>query len=176
MTKLASIVSVLAITFSTSAAVAAPDVRLDGAHEAPSRNAIFGDVTTLGFINSTSISYERVLHPNWSLRVGYLVSSFFFISPFGGSGGATHGPFAMVTALFGDDHNFEVAAGVSLQFFEDEESVFGGQSLGGGAALGPRAFVGYRYQPTEGGTVIRVGLNAGVGFDIGVTVGAGYSF
>ncbi len=83
----------------------------------------------------------------------------------------TFGGQLMAHGLFGPtgSHSFELAAGAS-SFVLVRRS---GDLEAYGA---PAGFVGYRYQPLDGGTLVRAGVGWNYGIGFGANLSLGYAF
>jgi len=110
-----------------------------------------------------SINYERMLSNDMSARLGF---SYFSVSASGSSGDGNQATAkaSLVTApaLFnymvgGKNHKFETGAGATLIYVSASASGGAANASGEGVGVAGTAVAGYRYSPSDGGFVFRVG-------------------
>lgn len=137
------------------------------------RHAIYVSATSLVFLNSAGLNYSfRPLRGlAFSVGVGYAhaIALIAEVSSVGGQ--------AMAHLLVGSEspHSFEVAAGLSV--IETNARLLCDDCDGTRrvAAL-PAGFLGYRYQPLDGGLLFRVGGAWDLGLGIGLQASFGAAF
>jgi len=101
--------------------------------------------------NILSVNYERSIGSNFSLRIGY--SSFRM-----GDARLTTLPLMAhyLLPLFSSSNNLDVGLGLlAVRIKGGRGTVFGLDAAGG---LGVTGFIGYRYQPKDGGLVFKIGV------------------
>ena len=143
---------------------APPDLGL--ATEPTVKHAVYVEATTLVLLNSLGVAYAYRPLRGFAVSGGLGVGAIIFmevVPTFGGQ--------LMAHGLFGPtgSHSFELAAGAS-SFALIRRS---GDLEGYGA---PAGFVGYRYQPLDGGTLIRAGVGWNYGIGLGANLSLGYAF
>ena len=141
-----------------------PDLGL--ATEPTVKHAVYVEATTLVLLNSLGVAYAYRPLRGFAVSGGLGVGAIIFmevVPTFGGQ--------LMAHGLFGPtgSHSFELAAGAS-SFALIRRS---GDLEGYGA---PAGFVGYRYQPLDGGTLVRAGVGWNYGIGLGANLSLGYAF
>ena len=141
-----------------------PDLGL--ATEPTVKHAVYVEATTLVLLNSLGVAYAYRPLRGFAVSGGLGVGAIIFmevVPTFGGQ--------LMAHGLFGPtgSHSFELAAGAS-SFALIRRS---GDLEAHGA---PAGFVGYRYQPLDGGTLIRAGVGWNYGIGLGANLSLGYAF
>lgn len=114
------------------------------------KNALYGEFAAYLFNGCISLNYERSITEELWLRVGY--GSGGYRSVDGDSHGDGKGGMLMALYLLGGSSKFEVGLGASF--------IYGiiNNTAQEDWWLIPAASLGYRYQPTDGGIMFRVGL------------------
>jgi len=102
-----------------------------------------------------SINYDRLFSENLGGRIGFMyLSEFNFI--FSSAENLLFIPI-MLNYLSGGDHNFEIGGGIVI-VHADKVGFFGISKEGSSTAVGGTATIGYRYQPSRGGFLFRIGF------------------
>lgn len=129
-------------------------------------NAIYVEVGTLFLIGgSVSVNYERTILPNLSLRAG--LGSGYGFSKYGGSQLTGQAMVNYFSAI--DGGRFEIGAGVAVS--QSKVRIFDYDNT-----VSPAIAIGYRYQPSEGGFMFRVGAAWTYGFGFPFEASIGYAF
>ncbi|MCC6620277.1 MAG: hypothetical protein IT385_03430 [Deltaproteobacteria bacterium] len=175
MIRLASalLAPVLALALMAPAHADGPRVALlDGpdAQTEPLRHVVHGELVTGIVTNAVTINYEHLLGEHVALRVGYGSSIVFAMTQVK----KAHGPLAMLAFFVGDESKLEVALGASI-VTASHDAPFDGH-LGGSWWAVPNFEIGYRYQPRDGGLVVRAGFALSSAFGAPFTLGVGYAF
>ena len=150
----------------SAAEVEEPPPDLGLATEPTVKHAVYVEATTLVLLNSLGVAYAYRPLRGFAVSGGLGVGAIIFmevVPTFGGQ--------LMAHGLFGPtgSHSFELAAGAS-SFVVVRRS---GDLEAYGA---PAGFVGYRYQPLDGGTLVRAGVGWNYGIGLGANLSLGYAF
>ena len=150
----------------SAAEVEEPPSDLGLATEPTVKHAVYVEATTLVLLNSLGVAYAYRPLRGFAVSGGLGVGAIIFmevVPTFGGQ--------LMAHGLFGPtgSHSFELAAGAS-SFVVVRRS---GDLEAYGA---PAGFVGYRYQPLDGGTLVRAGVGWNYGIGLGANLSLGYAF
>jgi len=166
-----SSVLVLAV-FSGAAAARADAPRLALLERAPEPivHVIHGELVTGIITNAVTLNYEHLFGDHVALRIGYGSSMVAAVTQVK----TAHGPLAMIVLFVGDESKLEVALGGSL-VTASHDAPFGGHLDGSWYAV-PNFEIGYRYQPRDGGLVMRAGFALSSAFGAPFTLGVGYAF
>jgi hypothetical protein len=130
-------------------------------------NTIYLELLGSGLIYS--INYERFVHDDVALRVGF---SYFSISASAGSGGTTASASASlitfpITASYlglrSGSHALELGGGAVIAMFDVEANSstgdsFGGDTFASGTGVAGTLIAGYRYAPVDGGFNFRAAI------------------
>jgi len=123
-----------------------------------------------------SVNYDRLFTENLGGRIGVsYLSSFDFI--FTSVENLLLVPI-MLNYFVGNNHKLELGAGVVI-VSADNIGFFGLESGSVGTAIGGTATIGYRYQPSNGGFLFRIGFSpffADDGFAASGGISLGFSF
>jgi hypothetical protein len=127
------------------------------------RNTVFVELSTALLTSSLSLNYEYQFHPNISARLGAGASH-----QFEGANAAG----GTVGVQFNTSGEYRLEGGVGLSLLESQSSAH----LPAEMVFAPALNLGYRYQPTEGGMMFRVGLSYSYNYGFPFEGSAGYSF
>lgn len=149
---------------------AAPVVTM--ATEPASRHAIYVEATSLIVLDSIGVQYEyrpiRGFSLSFGLGLSVAVGIVVNARAFGGQ--------MLLHGLVGGDSpsSFEIAAGLSVMT-SDATLIFS-DTVTREVGVAPALFLGYRFQPLDGGALFRVGGAWSYAFGIGLSCSVGVSF
>ena len=163
------------VVMSTHAATAAEPTTLTRFEvDEPVRHAIYTELAGAGVTAAFSINYDHFFEDNFSLRLGYGVSAYFF-APIMGAVGASHGAIVTANYFVGDGPTrFEVGAGLSV--VEATSGTPFDLEVADNIYVVPNAFVGVRYTPRDGGMLVRAGLTLSHAWGAPFSFGLGGAF
>lgn len=150
-----------------------PPVEVTGATVPSARHALYLEANGLILTGSLGVTYAyrpmRSLAVSVGFGMAYATVILASLTAYGGQ--------VMVHGLLGGDSpsSFEIAAGAALTSTEANWQFTVGSS-GSDLSVTPSAFLGYRYQPMNGGFVFRVGGAWSYAIGIGVSLSFGYAF
>jgi len=128
-------------------------------HDRRSPNSLYGEVLGAGLFYS--LNYERLVHPDVAVRIGF---SYVSLSASAGSSSssASYLTFPLTASylgLGGDHHMFEVGGGVSINYTSAAASAGVSSAEGSGVTPFGVIFAGYRIHPVDSaGFNFRVGI------------------
>lgn len=140
-------------------------------HAQKAKNAVYAELAGNSLLYS--VNYDRKFTPNVTGRVGLMRAGVGEVS-------LTIVPLMGNYLVGSGNHRFEL--GVGPQIFNVSIDVQGGEGLGfdeSGTLIGGSATLGYRYQPTDGGFVFRIGFTpsfSSAGFFPWAGLSLGYGF
>jgi hypothetical protein len=148
----------------------------NAAHLVTARNVIYFEFASMILGGSLSLNYERLVAPDLWLRFGYGVGA---ISGIDNDYGWGQGPLLMGLFLPGRNSKFELGLGGSFMY--GNLKAFQRNSSRNYISQAdwwfiPAASIGYRYQPSDGGLLFRIGLTYVYYGGFPLQISFGYAF
>ena len=137
-------------------------------NQAAVHNVIYFEVATFLIMGSVSLNYEHSINENYWLRIGY--GGGYLIDFANKRDTWGRGPMIMAMYLMGDNNKLEFGLGGTFLYGKIHH--FNAVDWW----LFPAASIGYRYQPSDGGVLFRVGLTYDYYMGAPVELSIGYAF